>query len=208
MRAFIKKLSITNRSQNGFSLVELLVAIAISGIVAAGLAIAIFQLWNGHARSTGEMSVVRQVQQTGHYITRDAQMAVEVSDVDDPGTADYRELVTLTWYQYYWVEDTIDRRGDGRRVIYKLATDGSGIGMLYRDYYEAPDAEGDTPPGAWEFQYSTFIAEYIDIDVEDTYCNWTGDDLIITVTASIEGIAGLQEETRIYESKPRPNIFF
>jgi len=208
MRAYIKKILPTNKDDSGFSLVELLIVMAISGIVAAGLAMAIFQLWHGHARSSGEMNVVRQVQQVGHYITRDTQMAAEVSTVDDPSTTDYREIVTLTWYQYFWDEGTTDRRGEGYRVIYKLNTNGSGIGMIYRDYYEAPDVEGDTPDDAFVFQSSTYIADNIDIDEDNTDCIWTGDKLIIIVTASVEGIAGEQKETRIYEANPRPNIFF
>jgi prepilin-type N-terminal cleavage/methylation domain-containing protein len=204
MRAFIKKLSHIRKDQGGFSLVELLFAIAISSIITAGLVMTIFQLYNGHAQTSGEMNVVRQVQQAGYYISRDAQMAVEVSALDDPGTDDL-ELVTLTWYRYEFDPEHPDRRGKGYRAIYRLTPEG----RLYRDYYEAPDVEGDTPDSAFEPKlYTTFVAEYIDIDEEKTKCVWNGTNLTLTVTASVEGIAGKQEETRIYEAKPRPNIFW
>ena len=198
MKAFIKKFISIKKDQNGFSLVELLVAIAISGIIIIGLVIGIFQLFTGHARASGEMTVVRQVQQAGYYISRDTQMARDVLVGDDPGTAEV-EVVTLTWYWFMWHENPADRDGEGLRVIYTLEED-----KLYRNFdvfYE--DAEGDVTFGALPYDYKTFVAEYI----EDINCTYDDVTLTLTVTASVEGIAGEQVETRTYEAKPRPNVF-
>jgi hypothetical protein len=57
--------------------------------------------------------------------------------------------------------------------------------------------------GALPYEYKIFIAEYID----EISCTYDGVKLTLTVTASIDGIAGEQVETRIYEAKPRPNVF-
>ena len=196
MKAFIKKFISIKKDQNGFSLVELLAAIAISGIIIIGLVIGIFQLFTGHARASGEMTVVRQVQQAGYYISRDTHMAKEVLVDTDPDTP---EVVTLTWYWFLYHEDEPDRDGEGNRAIYTLED-----GRLYRNYYFALEdpLTGEVNEDDYALISRTFIAEYID----DIDCIYANGELSIMVTASIENIAGIQEESRIYEAKPRPNV--
>jgi hypothetical protein len=74
--------------------------------------------------------------------------------------------------------------------------------MLYREYYFA-DVQGGVTEDDFVLQYTTFIAQ--NIDEIDFY--WDGTELTVTVTASVEGIAGKQEETRTYITKPRPDTF-
>jgi prepilin-type N-terminal cleavage/methylation domain-containing protein len=195
MRAFIKNIFSIKKGQSGFSLIELLAAIAISGIIVVGLVMTIFQLYNGHAQASGEINVIRQVQQAGYYISRDTQMAKYVSVDDDPGTAEV-EVATLTWYWYFYdINSPAERDGEGNMVIYTLED-----GELYRNYYFAVATD---PPYDYVLQSSTFIAKYI----QEINTSYDGDKLTMTVTASIENIAGLQEETRTYEAKTRPDVF-
>lgn len=210
MRVFIKKLRYIRKNQGGFSLIELMAAIAISGVIIIGLVTTIFQLYTGHARSSGEMTVVRQVQQAGYYISRDAHMTRTDEDEliigDDPATTEV-EVVTFTWYWFKWHDNPADRDGDGLRVIYTLEGD-----KLYRNYERFPENDWVDPEdpdygtvtfGDLPYEYKTFITEYI----EDINCTYDGVTLTLTVTASIDSIAGEQEETRTYEAKPRPNVF-
>ena len=46
----------------------------------------------------------------------------------------------------------------------------------------------------------SIAAEYIDPDVAKTRCDWDGEVLTFTVTATV----GDESETRVYEVKPRP----
>ncbi len=194
-----KRLAFTEKGQSGFTLVELIIAIAITSIITVGLVLTIFQLWGGHARASGEMIVVRQVQNAGYWISRDAQMAQYVDpdlELDDsPGFP-----LTLTWYQYAYNTENPDRRGDGYRVIYTLVD-----GKLERGYYEAPnqEEEGETPDEDFMLIYTTFIAEYI----SPIICLFDGEKLTLTVTASIGGWKP-QSETRIYETMPRPDTMY
>jgi len=202
MRAFIKRISNIRKEQKGFTLIELLVAMAISGLIVAGITMTIFQIYRGHAQTSGEMTVIRQVQQTGYYISRDTHMSRYVLVDTDPDTL---EVVTLTWYWYLYHEDDPDRDGEGNKVIYTLEDD-----KLYRNYYFAPEDDdpnspfyGEVNEEDYELKSRTFIAEYID----DIDCIYTNGELSITVTASVDGIAGEQTETRTYEAKTRPNVF-
>ncbi|UCE97208.1 MAG: prepilin-type N-terminal cleavage/methylation domain-containing protein [Dehalococcoidia bacterium] len=199
MPVFIKKYRSIIKEQSGFSLVELLTALAISSIIVAGLAMTIFQLYRGHAQSSGEMDVVRQVQQTGYHMSRDTQMAREVTTNDDPSTTEV-EILKLTWYWYYFdPNNPADRDGEGNRVIYTLEE-----GKLYRNFYFADVLDRDITEDDYVLQSTTYVARHID----EITCVYNGITLNITVTASVLDIAGLQEETRIYEVKPRPDVFF
>ena len=164
MKAFIKRILHIKKDQAGFSLLELLVAIAISSIIAIGLVMTIFQLYRGHAQTSGEITVIRQVQQTGYYMSRDTHMAKEVLVDTDPDTP---EVLTLTWYWFLYHPDEMDRDGEGNRVIYTLED-----GRLYRDYYFADEdpLTGEVNEGDYTLINRTFIAEYID-DIDCNYVN-------------------------------------
>ena len=56
------KLGLIHRNQRGFTILELLIAFAITGIVVGAATTAIFQVFSGSARSSNHMIAVRQVQ--------------------------------------------------------------------------------------------------------------------------------------------------
>ena len=62
------------RNQKGFTLVEVLIAIAITAAIGAGLAMAVFEVIQVNAMSNNRMEAIKQVENAFHYIIRDAQM--------------------------------------------------------------------------------------------------------------------------------------
>ena len=67
-----------NRAQRGFTLLEMLLALLIGGLIAGAITATIFQVVMGSGRTNNHMIAVRQVQSAGYWISHDALMAQNV----------------------------------------------------------------------------------------------------------------------------------
>ncbi len=166
------KVRLINKSQLGFTLIELLIAIAIGGAIAGAGSMATRQVMTETIRNNNHEVAVRQVQNAGHWVTRDTQMAQTV--VPD-GDADGLPL-TLTWQNFAGTNEY--------QVVYSIVN-----GELIREH-----STNGTPDA------TTTVARYIDSDPAKTNCSFSEPVLTFTVTATVGG-GSLQEgsETRIYE---------
>ncbi|MBA7518069.1 hypothetical protein ES705_10135 [subsurface metagenome] len=72
------------RGQKGFTLIEILVVVAILGVIAVPLAYTTITLLTNPARSNDENVVLQQVRNVGDWISRDVQMA-RIVTLDEPG---------------------------------------------------------------------------------------------------------------------------
>ena len=79
------RLGLINKNQKGFTLIEILIAMAITGLIAGGITGAISHVIIGSARSTNHMTAVRQVQDAGYWVSRDAQMAQDITLTEPTG---------------------------------------------------------------------------------------------------------------------------
>jgi prepilin-type N-terminal cleavage/methylation domain-containing protein len=141
-----------HKSQTGFTLIELMLAIAISGIITGGITATIFQVFNGSARTNNHMTAVRQVQNAGYWVSHDAQMAQDIVTGDDPDDTGFP--LTLTWR--YWDSS------DVHTVVYSLTVDNK----LQRDHY-TNKATNPTPDA------TAIIAQFIQfIDPDLTKVEW------------------------------------
>ena len=174
-------------------MLELLVALAITGIIAGGITTTISQVFNIHLRSSNHMVAVRQVQNAGYWFSRDAQMAqmVELTEPPEENPVGSRFPVTLTWTDW----DT----NKEHQVTYSLEKIGGGPWQLKRSH----SINGGQPS-------ETIVAQYINSGLGNTSCEFldtdedgTGDRLIFKVTAKV----GEESETRIYEVSPRPIMY-
>jgi len=166
-----------NKSQKGFTLIELIIAIAITALIIGGITVSVFQLFQlfkVNASTSNRMLAVRQVQNAGHWVSRDVQMA---QSVDAAGAFGFP--LTLTWAEYV--------SGDVHQVVYTLVEEDSELRRSH-------SVNGGGPT-------ETLVAQYIDTD--NTRCEFTGGKLILTVTATVSGLHEATE-TRVYEASPRP----
>ena len=84
------------REQKGFTLIEMVVVVAIIGLVSYAGTLAVFRVIRGTQRSNDQMIALRQVQNAGYWVSRDLIVAQEVlpgNDISTPQT----DLVTLAW---------------------------------------------------------------------------------------------------------------
>jgi prepilin-type N-terminal cleavage/methylation domain-containing protein len=61
--------------QRGMTLVELLLALGISGVIIGGLAASIYTIMSVTGRGNAEITLLRDIQSASHWISNDARMA-------------------------------------------------------------------------------------------------------------------------------------
>jgi len=169
------RLGLIHKNQRGVTLVELIIAVAITGIITGGITMTIFQVFGGNERTSNHMTAIRQVQNAGYWISHDTQMA-QIVDTDNLTPP---EILKLTWTEW--------ESGDVHQVIYTLLVDNK----LQREHYTNLNLDA-----------TTIVAQYINPD--QTSCVWDDEGkLTLTVTATVVGWKSASE-TRIYEVIPRP----
>jgi prepilin-type N-terminal cleavage/methylation domain-containing protein len=99
------------KSQKGLTLIELMVALAISGIISGGITMTFYQLVTGGIRASNHMTLVRQVQNAGYWVSDDAQAAQDVDDNPAGG-----EFLVLTWTDWDGVVNTVTYTLDGTEL--------------------------------------------------------------------------------------------
>ncbi|MBI2858171.1 MAG: prepilin-type N-terminal cleavage/methylation domain-containing protein [Chloroflexi bacterium] len=101
------------KKERGFTLIEFLVAMAISSILTYAGTMTVSRIVSGMRQSNSQMVALRQVQNVGFWLGRDLAMSQNVFSGDDVETPNL-EFVTVMWtdwesslnnYVYYYYED-------------------------------------------------------------------------------------------------------
>ncbi len=158
-----------HKNQRGFTLVELIIAIAITGIITGGITMTIFQIFSGNTRTSNHMTAVRQVQNAGYWVSHDAQMAQSVVITGVSGFP-----LTLTWVDW--------ESGDVYQVVYTL--EDNKLQRSHSVNYGQPT--------------ETIVAEFIDLDPTKTKCEFAAGSAFrlpdngdaFTITDDIGGDSG------------------
>ena len=178
-----------HNDQKGFTLLELIIAIAIAGLITAGITVAIMQIMTINHRASNHMVAVRQVQQAGKEVSKDTLQAQNIVLTD--GTGEYPPEtnfpLTLNW------TDSEDRPNV---VVYNITEDGE---LARRHSVNGTEVETALP----------VVAQYIDFTIDPvtnkagTRCEWDPVRRVLTFTVTVA--LGTESETRIYEIEPRPS---
>jgi type II secretory pathway pseudopilin PulG len=125
-----------HKGQKGFSLLELLVALAITILVTTSITMVISQTFTGSTRSANHMAAVRQVQETGYWVSYYACSAQNMTITGDSGFP-----LILRWFDFgppcrrqkivfglnntglrgsYYVEDVFDPVKTGKIPVFEF----------------------------------------------------------------------------------------
>jgi len=177
------------RDQRGFTLIELLVTTAIVALMVGAAAMATFQGINITQRSNDHMTAIRQVQNAGYWISRDALMAEQVIVDDDPATVDF---LTLLWSE--WDEDK-HSHPINHSVTYYFEDIAGGITKLKRIHWSSAGADEQT-----------LVAEYIYYNPNDPDDTTKVSFQSPVLTMQIAAYFGEAEETKEYTVQRRSNF--
>jgi prepilin-type N-terminal cleavage/methylation domain-containing protein len=173
------RLGLINKNQRGFTLIEMLISVAIISAIIGGIATTTFQMYTYNAQSNAHMNAIKQVENAFHWISRDATMAQTVLDTDDPATTGVTEFLVLNWTEW---------NNDIHRVAYVLE------GNEFQRRHSVNNGEAK----------QIALAQYI--EPANTTCNW--DDVLgkltVALTATVSHGSQVVTETRILEVVPRP----
>jgi prepilin-type N-terminal cleavage/methylation domain-containing protein len=209
----LRKLITISKRQQGFTIIELIIAVAITGLIMGGIALTFVQLVEGHTQSSGEMTALRQVQNIGYNISRDAKMAEIIDINDDEATAGVTEVFTVYWTEIIsWKTEPV---GEGEDIIdfvisminrHKIVYTWDD-GIVDRSEYQTGSIREDEESYTYSLDTETRIAQYIKDGDGNMGITFDIGANILTVTATTEGF-NRQTETRSYEIEPRPDIIY
>ncbi len=167
-----------SRRQKGFTLIELIVALAIASAIGVAITMTAHNMITIPAMSNDSNTAINQVRNAVNWINQDVQGANTVNAT--PIAPGFFSISLQEW-------DSVTGNWSVHNITYSLEPVGTGPKELWRDY-----DSGTT---------RNLIAQFIDPD--NTNCSWDTDDndmLTITITATV----GDETKTRTFQVKPRP----
>lgn len=85
-------------SQKGFTLIEILVAMLVGGMLLSGLVIAIFQTLGITLRSSTQITALEEVRNVAYWVSKDVRMTQTTSLVEGADPDDGVDLRWTSWY--------------------------------------------------------------------------------------------------------------
>lgn len=162
------------REQTGLTVIELLVVVAVVGMIGTGVAAGITHMFGVTSRNSDHAAALTQVRNAGYWIRRDARMAQMVQV--DAGASGFP--LTLSWVAW---------DGSQHAVTYAIEQ-----GQLKRRH----SVNGGTPN-------TLLAADFIDADPAATSCQFAAGILTVRITAA-PGDGSSVRETEEFTVKPRP----
>lgn len=147
-----------HNDQGGFTLLELIIAIAIAGLITAGITVAIMQILTVNHRASNHMIAVRQVQQAGKEVSKDT---LQSQNITYDGSSGFN--LTLAW----------KNPEDAPNVVTYTISEANEL------------ARSHTVNGTPVQTAPTIVAKYIDPGLTNCVWNATARVLVFNVTAAL-----------------------
>ena len=111
-------------NEKGFTIIEVLVATAITAMIGAVVAMTAVQIINSSQRNNDWATAVHYTQIIGYWVRQDALMAQSVNATDDPETTDV-EFIILDWKNW--------ETGDIHHIHYMLLDSADSLKKVKRE---------------------------------------------------------------------------
>jgi prepilin-type N-terminal cleavage/methylation domain-containing protein len=165
------------RHQRGFTAVEVLIAIAIAGIIGGVVITAVFQVVTTSLDSSARMTAIKEIENSIRWITDDALMAQTISSIGPGGFP-----LTLNWVEW----DMASNQHVTHSVVYDLQGN---------ELTQSASVNGGPP-------VASVLIHHLDVDTLMTNCNFFSGVLTIKMTAEVKGYR-TAAETRTFHIYPR-----
>jgi len=165
------------KNQAGFTLIELIAAVVISGLIGLGATIASGQVLNETSRNNDYTTASRNAMNAIHWISRDAMMAQSINGTE--GFPQYENL-SLSWIEW---DNSV------HSANYSLEN-----GILRRIYSDGSQVT------------STVIAKNINPNDDVTNCASFNGTLTLTITSSVGEGDRVVDVTRVRKITARPGL--
>lgn len=174
-------------SEKGYSLIEMLISITIMAMASGAAGAAIFQIMRNTERNSDHMTVVRQVENAGYWISNDAQMAVSANAT---GVLNLPNFLVLSWIEW-------DASGNPTYHTARYFFEGltNGIGTLKRNHTSTAGAD----------EYA-LIAQYIYYNPGDATNTSNASYQSSVLTVKLTSLVEQTMESKEYKIKGRPNF--
>ena len=171
-------IKLLNKNEAGFTLIEIMVSLAITGLIGLGATMSSAQVLNETARNNDYTTASRNAMNAVYWISRDAQMAQVISGATGfPGTSS----LSLSW---------IDWNNSSHNATYSLSK--------RRDSLRSYNVDGQVT--------NTLVAEYINSSANMTSCVSDNGTLTLTITSSVGEGSKIVDVTRVREMTARPQL--
>jgi prepilin-type N-terminal cleavage/methylation domain-containing protein len=171
----ISKPGKTKYNRDGFTILEVLIAVAITGLLAAGLSVLISQLFNINANSRSHMTAIKQIEIAINRLSSDIQMA----QIIEPYQNNNGFPLSLAWK---------DWDNTATEITYFMVGD---------ELKRQVSLNGDAP-------LETVVASKIQsIQINTPPAGYSGREVSITISASV-GSYQSTVESRTFAVLPRP----
>ncbi len=169
--------------ENGFAIAEFLVALSLMGMISLGALMVTGQTLKVPGRASDWATAVRQAQNVGYWVSRDALMASTVIG-DDPDTT-ATEFITLSWKEF--------QSGVAYKVHYRLTWHDMDERNWVERFVEVTPGSGPGSTG------QTLIAKNIDS------AGYVLDPATYRIKLTVQSSSGSRVISRDYKIDPRVN---